>query len=144
MTTPEAAARYEREYLERVKDKRYAVYNPHNRPIEELPFIYGFNNGGNSFFLRAQLIAEDGVPLGSHGCSSECYMPGDLGVLEGTRSDRHEHFQKHYPDGYRMTFVSYDDVEGHEGLQAAFKANEALDPALFDDSQDAKVNIEVA
>lgn len=49
----------------------YAVYNPNNRPIEELPVIYGFNNG--SCFgdcVAGVLIAADGEPLGSHACSS--------------------------------------------------------------------------
>lgn len=122
----------------------YAVYNPHNKPLEELPVIYGFNNGGSSGWYHGQLIAQDGTPLGSHICSEEGFMYGDLGIREGSRPDRHEGFQKHYPDGYRMDFVSYENVNAHEGLQAAFKANAPLDPATFDKSQDAKVEIEVA
>ena len=52
-------------------------------------------------------------------------MPSDLGVLDGTRPDRHETFQKHYPDGYRMEFVRYDEVDGHAGLDAACKLLQA-------------------
>jgi hypothetical protein len=63
--------------------------------------------------------------LGGHGCSSEAYMPADLGCLEGTRPDRHETFRGHYPDGYRMEFVRYGEVEAHPGLQAAFAAHKA-------------------
>lgn len=57
-------------------------------------------------------------------------MTGDLGILEGTRKDRHENdYQKHYPDGYRMEFVSSSDIEGHEGLMAALTAAKCLQPA---------------
>ena len=101
-----------------------AVFNPHGKPVEELPVIYGFNNGGGGDMWYAQLIAEDGTPLGSHCCSSEGFMPHDLGVIAGSRSDRHERdFQTHYPDGYRMAFVRYSEVGSHEGLQRAFALN---------------------
>ena len=71
----------------------------------------------------AFLLAEDGTALGSHACSHESYMPHDLGILEGTRPDRHEDFRKHYPDGYRMEFVSYSDAKDHEGLNKALDKN---------------------
>lgn len=101
-----------------------AIYNPHSKPTEDLPTIYGFNNGGSPGWFSGCLIAEDGTGLGGHLCSHEAYMPGDLGVLEGSRPDRHKTFQEHYPDGYRMEFVSYGDVRGHEKLTAALKLNE--------------------
>lgn len=107
-------------------DKGYAVYNPHGREIGSLPVIYGFNNGGRPGWLYGQLIAEDGTDLGGHLCSHELYMPGDLGVLEGSRADRHEAFRSHYPDGYRMDFVSHGDVLSHPALTEAFKLNEAM------------------
>lgn len=96
-----------------------AIYNPHGKPLEELPFIYGFNNGGQPEWYYAQLVSENGYGLGSHVCSHEGYMPGDLGILEGSRADRHEHFREHYPDGYRMEFVPSRDFDTHEGLKAA-------------------------
>jgi len=98
----------------------YEVYNPHGRPASELPVIYGFNNGGPVGFLDACLMAEDGTYLGGHICSSEGFMLGDLGIRKGSRPDRHETFRAHYPDGYRMDFVSYDAVPACVGLQAAF------------------------
>lgn len=125
MTTPEAAALYEAQHLSLWEGKRYAVHNPHNKPVEDLPVIYGFNNGGGGGFLSAILMAEDGTCLGGHCCSSEAYMPSDLGVLEGSRPDRHEAFKEHYPDGYRMDFVSYEDVQEHEGLRKAFRLHDA-------------------
>ena len=124
MTTEAAARLYEAEHLIRWHGQPCAVFNPHNTPEIDLPVIYGFNNGGQSGFMAAVLIAEDGTCLGSHACSSESYMPSDLGILEGSRPDRHENdFQKHCPDGYRMEFVGDEDTADHEKLQAAFALN---------------------
>lgn len=129
MTTPQAAAYYLANHLAAWRDKGYAVFNPHDRPLEELPVIYGFNNGGSSGWYNGCLLAEDGTGLGGHICSHEGYMPHDLGVIEGSRPDRHEGFQKHYPDGYRMDFVPYAEVRSHERLMAAIKlANEQEAP----------------
>lgn len=105
-----------------------AIYNPNARPVEELPIIYGFNNGGSPGWFSGVLIAQDGETLGGHVCSHEGFMPGDLGIEEGRRADRHETFRAHYPDGYRMEFVGYSDVPGHEGLAAAFAAHKAKHP----------------
>ena len=105
---------------------KYAIFNPQEKPLEELPVIYGFNNGGMSGFMHGQLLAEDGVGLGSHMCSHEGFMVGDLGIGEGSRPDRHEGFKEHYPEGYRMDFVSRDDVDNHEQLLKAFDLNSKL------------------
>lgn len=104
----------------------YEVFNPLDKPIGELPVIYGFNNGGAPGWFSGALIAEDGTGLGSHLCSQEGFMYGDLGILKGWRSDRHKGFQAHYPNGYRMDFVSYGDVLNHAGLKLAFDRNTAL------------------
>lgn len=123
MTTAAAEALYLAQHMHQWEGRGYAVFNPHGKPIEELPVIYGFNNGGSSYFLQGALIAEDGTALGGHGCSAEGYMYHDLGIMEGSRPDRHEDFQKHYPDGYRMDFVGYADVFTHPGLLAAIQRN---------------------
>jgi hypothetical protein len=125
MTTPAAAALYEAQHVFQHEGKGWAVFNPHTKPINELPVIYGFNNGGEPGWMSAVLLAEDGTGLGGHCCSSEAYMPADLGVLEGTRPDRHEEFQKHYPDGYRMEFIRGEEVLQHAGLNAAYEKNQA-------------------
>jgi hypothetical protein len=104
----------------------FAIYNPHNKPVEELPVIYGFNNGGSQDWWHGCLIAEDGTGMGGHVCSNEGFMYGDLGILEGSRPDRHEGFRKHYPDGYRMDFVRGAEVMTHPGLNAAYEKNQAL------------------
>lgn len=106
-------------------NRGWAVYNPEDRPVEELPAIYGFNNGGEPGWYSGVLLAEDGSYLGGHVCSHEGFMPGDLGVLEETRSDRHETFRAHYPGGYRMEFVRLNEVKDHEGLAAAYAKNQA-------------------
>lgn len=107
------------------QDYARAIYNPHGLPSDELPYIFGFNNGGSPGWMIAQLISEDGESMGSHLCSNEAYMLGDLGIIEGTRPDRHSYFREHYPNGYRMEFVQLDD----ERLQAAFKAHDAKYPS---------------
>lgn len=60
-------------------------------------------------------------------------MLHDLGILEGTRPDRHEKdFKQHYPAGYRMEFVSRDEFDSHVGLKKAiweynYNAEKALE-----------------
>lgn len=125
MTTPAAEALYQAQHNFEHQHKGNAVFNPHDKPVAELPVIYGFNNGGSTGWYSAVLIAEDGTELGGHVCSHECYMRHDLGILEGTRPDRHETFREHYPDGYRMEFVGYADVRTHEGLTAAWAKHDA-------------------
>lgn len=104
----------------------FEVFNPHGKPEAELPVIYGFNNGGSPGWYYGALIAESGHAMGSHLCSAECFMYGDLGILKGSRPDRHEGFRQHYPDGYRMDFVPGDQVMTHPGLDAAVKRNAEL------------------
>jgi len=125
MTTRAAEALYEAQHIHMHEGRRVAIFNPHDKPVSELPVIYGFNNGGNHGRMQAVLLAQDGTGLGGHTCSSEAYMPADLGILEGTCEDRHEEFRAHYPDGYRMEFVRGADVLAHEGLKAAYNLNQA-------------------
>lgn len=127
MTTPSAAALYEAQHVHAHSHLNIAVFNPQGKELSKLPTIYGFNNGGSPGWMSAVLIAEDGTLLGGHCCSSEAYMPADLGVLEGTRPDRHEEFQKHYPDGYKMEFVRYNDIDNHLGLLKAIELNNEMD-----------------
>jgi hypothetical protein len=124
MTTPAASRLYEAQHLAEMEGRDYAIHNPHGKPVSELPVIYGFNNGGSPGWYSAVLLAEDGTGLGGHCCSAESYMPHDLGILEGTRPDRHEGFREHYPDGYRMEFVSASEVLAHPGLTLAYERNQ--------------------
>ena len=124
MTTPAAEKFYLAQHEYAMKDRRYVVVNPLNKPVPELPVIYGFNNGGTAGWLDAVLMSEDGQFLGSHICSAEGYMLSDLGILEGTRDDRHAVFAKHYPKGYRMEFVGYDSIRSHAGLNEALRLHD--------------------
>lgn len=124
MTTQAAARLYLTQHLHAWEGKGYAIYNPHNKPLEDLPVIYGFNNGGSPGWMSGVLLAEDGTGLGGHICSAEGYMPHDLGVLAGSRPDRQETFKAHYPDGYRMDFVPGAEVLEHAGLEAAYQRNQ--------------------
>lgn len=126
MTTPAAANFYLAQHLFELEGKQNAVFNPHGKPTESLPVIFGFNNGGSFGWYSAKLIAEDGIGFGGHCYSHEGYMRHDLGILEGCCPDRHELFKKHYPDGYRMAFVCYDEVKGCEPLQKAIELNKFL------------------
>lgn len=104
-----------------------AVYNPENKPVDELPEVFGFNNGGSDLACDGVLVAEDGTYLGSHMSTNERFMLEDLGIIEGSRPDRHQDFQMHYPRGYRMTFVGYDAVPTNAKLMAALKFAEAAE-----------------
>lgn len=126
MTTIAAENFYLASHLLEMENRGWAIFNPLKKEISELPVIYGFNNGGSPGWYSAIALAEDGTCLGGHVCSHEGYMEHDLGILSGTREDRHKNdYQKHYPDGYRMIFVASDDIDEHEGLKKALKlANE--------------------
>jgi hypothetical protein len=126
MTTEAAAAHYLAEHLHEIEGRKVAIHNPHNKPVSELPVIYGFNNSDTTRgWCNGVIVAEDGTCLGGHVCSHEGYMLNDLGILEGCRPDRHETFRQHYPDGYRMEFVGSANVRGHAGLDAAYAKNQA-------------------
>lgn len=119
MTTKEAEAAYLIKHLLAFHGNPIAIHNPHNKTVEELPVIYGFNNGGSNGWLEGVLMSQDGVYLGGHICSNEGYMPRDLGILEGSRPDRHEDFRMHYPGGYRMEFVENHKICCNDGLKSA-------------------------
>ena len=111
-----------------MSDTSNAVYNPNEKPLDELPVIYGFNNGPSlgPNALWGVLLAEDGTHLGDHICSNEGFMYHDLGILENSRPDRHETFRAHYPDGYRMEFVGERNIRSHDGLDKAVERNHAI------------------
>lgn len=121
MTTKSAAEMYLQQHLATCAGKDVAVYNPNEKNIEDLPIIYGFNNGGGGDMWYGQLLSEDGTPLGAHLCSHEAYMWYDLGILEGARPDRHEDFKAYYPDGYKMEFVRKEDIDDHEDFLKTLK-----------------------
>lgn len=80
MTTPAAEALYLAQHRFKYEHCKWAVYNPHDKALEELPVIYGFNNGGSPGWYSAKIMAQDGTHLGGHICSAEGYMEHDLGA----------------------------------------------------------------
>jgi len=95
------------------------IYNPNNLQVDDLPVIYGFNNGGEDNCFSGILISEHGDILGRHISSNEAFMLIDLGILEGTREDRDVEFKAYYPYGFKMEFVSFNDVLSHIKLLKA-------------------------
>lgn len=124
MTTQTAANLYLAQHLLDLEGREIAVYNPKKLPLDALPTIFGFNNGGFDSWYSGVLLAEDGECLGSHVCSHESYMPYDLGILAETRPDRHATFQEKYPDGYKMQFVPASEALTHFGLKRAYAKNQ--------------------
>ena len=86
--------------------------------------IFCFSNVQGGGDGEAIAIAEYGTVLGSHWCSHEGFVSGDLGVTEGSRPDRHIGYANHYPNGYEMVFIPAIHVATHLGLQAAFTLNQ--------------------
>ena len=84
-------------------------------------FVFGMCNGGEGLYYA---LAEDGPGLGSHFCSNESFAKNDLGVIQGSRPDRHKDYKKHYPDGYEVVFVPSNEVKGNKELQRAIRLNE--------------------
>lgn len=138
MITPAAACLYQAQHEVEMEGRSWSVFNPHDKPLADLPIIYGFNNGGSPGWYSAVSIAQDGTALGGHCCSAEAYMPHDLGILEGTRPDRHkDSYQKHYPGGYRMVWVPTEDLAGHPGIDEACRLNRERADANKGDGEDA-------
>lgn len=105
--------------------------------MTKTPKIYAFSNvkgGGDGIALA---IAEDGHVLASHWCSHETYVPGDLGVTEGSRPDHHRTYAAHYPGGYEMEFIRASEVNSHAGLTEAFRLNGLLAEAAGADESEA-------
>lgn len=59
-------------------------------------------------------LAEDGTGICGHYSSSITFAKHDMGL---TSDWKHEHYKKHYPDGYELIWV--DDPDTHAGFLAA-------------------------
>jgi hypothetical protein len=106
-------------------EEGFCFYNPLGKPISELPSIYGFSNGGGGWGIMAQLITQDGVPIGTHICSAFHFMYGDLAITNPL-SSRHESFREYYPDGYQLEMVIDEGKATHPGLIEAIRMNGLL------------------
>lgn len=82
--------------------------------------IYCFNNGGQPGLLLAVAVCEDGHCLAQHVCSSEGFMPHDLGMV-GTW--KHDIYNSHCGEGnWELEWVP--NPKEHEGLKEAFRLNQ--------------------
>lgn len=83
-----------------------------------VPTIYCFLNGGSPGWYSVMAISQDGHVLAGHVCSSSSFFLHDIGI----ESDwKHDKYREHYPDGYRLEWVERDEIDGHAGLQEAFR-----------------------
>lgn len=121
MTTKAQEALNEVLHMAKWGDQPMYIFNPQEKPVEELPVIIGFCNGGQLGWMEAVSIAQDGVVLGGHICSSEAYMPHDLGLVENANPTRQEDYRKHYPEGFRCEFVPHAQAKDHQGLKDAMQ-----------------------
>ncbi len=113
------------------KDRKPVVFNPLKQEEDKLPTIYCFLKIIEGQKGIAVAVSQDGYVLGTHACSSEQYVPHDLGVLERTRLDRHDiSYKKHYPNGYKMAFIKNEEMKAHSGFQEAYQKNVKLTQAL--------------
>ena len=88
------------------------------------PKIYCFIKGGSSGWLNVVGIAEDGHVLSGHTSSTREFAIHDIGI---TSDWKHEEYQEHYPDGYELEWIEYDDVPNHKGLNDAIEKNKKLE-----------------
>jgi len=61
-------------------EKGYVAFNPDEKPIEELLFIYGYNTGEilDERYMLGKLMAEDGTALSAHYSPTETFQRQDL------------------------------------------------------------------
>lgn len=86
-------------------------------------FICGAPGGISKFDWTGCALAEDGTGLGEHLCSSLDFVQHDMGV---TSDWKHEHYAKHYPDGYCLVWLGAWPEEGeHPAFDAALAINKA-------------------
>lgn len=83
--------------------------------------IFIFNNGGEPGWYHAVALADDGTCLAGHICSSDSFIPHDMGI---TSDWKHEHYNKHFGEGnWELELVPVP--KDHAGLSAAFELNQA-------------------
>lgn len=85
--------------------------------------IYCFINGSNNFGQHVMALCEDGNVLAGHLSSSVGYAKHDIGI----NSDwKHDKYKEHCPEGYELEWVDPEDVNGHDGIDAAYILNQEL------------------
>jgi len=97
-------------------------------------FLYAIPTGRNSVGVinDAEItgdvigcaLAENGKCLTSHYSSGIEFSKHDMGL---TSEWKHDIYEKEYPDGYELEWVECENLDTHEGFQAAFKLYQELE-----------------
>ena len=83
------------------------VFNPKDLPVENLPTLYAFAIGESYDSTYGNTVGPDGELLQTWTSSNESWLRNDLGCIPGVKDRLHkEVYQKAFPDGYRLEFVS--------------------------------------
>jgi len=97
------------------------IFNPHDKPIDELPTIYGFSKGNANETHFGCLLSEDGTLIHTKQSPTEFHLQYDLGILKDTQYEMHKYLRVYYPDGYRMEFVPSWKILNHGKLLKIMK-----------------------
>ena len=65
-------------------------------------------------------LAEDGNCIASHYSSGRNWAKHDMGI---TSDWKHEVYEKHYPDGYELEWIDFEDLDNHAEYLKAKKLN---------------------
>lgn len=104
----------------------YLVHNPHGKPVEELPIIYGAAVADlKDLGVGGKTITQEGMFLANWLSSNEEFLKSDLGIVEGGKASMKVLFDRVYPDGYRTEYVSLKDHDTHPVIGPILKAVEA-------------------
>ena len=71
--------------------------------------------------VAGHAIAEDGTGLAGHISSNESWAKLDM-----TSDYKKKDYAEHYPDGYEIEWIDYDDLEGHAAFNHAFRRHEEI------------------
>lgn len=88
---------------------------------DDLPRIYIWCEPAETWgpgHVVGYAMSEDGSALASHVSSNESFSKHDMGV---TSDWKHQIYEKKYPDGYEIVWLSADEREHDEGFQKALK-----------------------
>lgn len=79
--------------------------------------VNGSAPGGD---VMGYALAEDGACLAMHLSSNASFSKHDMGL---TSDWKHEIYEKYYPLGFELVWVDEDQLDTHEGFNAAFALN---------------------
>lgn len=69
-------------------------------------------------------LAEDGVTLATHISSCEDWAQHDMGLNGSTW--KHALYAAHFPQGYELVWIPYEDLDAHVEFQRAWELNQQL------------------